>query len=354
MEVHVGWDRFRCAAPNEFNPDVEPLKRLGASIPHEQTWMTIEEACMLMQFYGLPLRKGNSLTFSVEEEEHMGALFLYKGDMVDFTNGISINTNVTKKEAEPVFPESFNVTTSCELNVEQGEDWGAYTIMVSGECPDDDYSITLGVPEGWDGFVCISYEELNVNPLKKLGSYTPYETMWVELEEFMAFSAYMGGTVTKSNTITFSSESDEPTGAFYLYKNGMVDAGNGIFVESHVTKKEAEPVFPDVIDVTANCETVTISQEFDEDIEAISIMATGTTTEDNVTLTFNLPKGWDGLIGGIMPIGIMNSRAESEWLPIEGFRQVMEELMNMEDIVQGTEFTFPANGTVQMYQFYPY
>ncbi|MDE5555935.1 MAG: hypothetical protein K2J10_12245 [Muribaculaceae bacterium] len=236
VEVPEGWDGFLCGSTNDFNPDVEPLKRLDPYNPMEPNWMTIDDVCMLMQFYGLTLHKGNSLTFSVEEEEHMGALFLYKGDMVDFTNGISLNTNVTKKEPDPVFPESFEVTTSCDLDVEQGEDWGAYTVLVSGKCPDDTYSITLGVPEGWDGFLCISYEELNAEPLKRLGSYTPYETMWVDLDEFSQVAAYMGGAVSLSNTITFSTASEEPTGAFYLYKDNMVDAGNGIFVETHVTK----------------------------------------------------------------------------------------------------------------------
>ena len=102
-----------------------------------------------------------------------------------------------------------------------------------------------------------------------------------------------------------------------------------------------DPVFPDSFDVKADSETVEISQEIDEDTDAPLIKVTGTTTDDNVTLTFTLPEGWDGVIGGEFGFGGMK-KARADWPTIDDFREEMEGMIKQ--LTEGTTLVFPADG----------
>lgn len=244
-----------------------------------------------------------------------------------------------------VFPASFDVKTSCEgLTVEQGDDFGVYTIIVNGVCPDETFSITVEVPEGWDGFLSTSDSDFDpdINPLKRLGEYTPGEAYWVDIDEFIEFSALSGMTFHKSNTITFPADGQDHDGQLYLYKDGMVEAGNAVWVETHVEKGEpvTEPVFPADFKVTADSEEVTINQGFDEETNAWTIMVTGKTTKDEITLTFEKPEGWDGFIGGIFNFAFSNSRGDIEWVSVEEF----EETMGGIPVSKSTSMSYPADG----------
>ncbi|MBD5283576.1 MAG: hypothetical protein HDS31_03100 [Bacteroides sp.] len=119
----------------------------------------------------------------------------------------------------------------------------------------------------------------------------------------------------------------------------------------------ADPVIPARYDVTTDSPYVTVDQYDDEDIDSWAVYVEGVTTEENVTVTFKIPEGWDNVVASASDIGILLKQAGSffgedkrapqkddpEFLPIEFYTQMMGE------VLMGPSFTVPADGNPHVY-----
>lgn len=103
-----------------------------------------------------------------------------------------------------------------------------------------------------------------------------------------------------------------------------------------------EPVFPTSLNITANSKDVTILQEIGEEYGDSQISVFGSTTRNNVTLTMEVPEGWDGYIGYVAMRGDLKAQAPADWSTIEDF--VAEAGVDPEKIMKGNVFEFPADG----------
>lgn len=102
----------------------------------------------------------------------------------------------------------------------------------------------------------------------------------------------------------------------------------------------SSPAFPAEFNITADCENVEINQGLDDDTYMIEV--SGTSYDENVTLSFERPEGWDGiiLINADNMYGSMK-KVPSYWPTIDQIKEVMGETA---EIQQGLEFTVPADG----------
>ncbi len=133
-----------------------------------------------------------------------------------------------KKDAEnaPAFPEKLDVTLSDEegVKVSQGVEQGVYTISVSGQSEQKELTVTVAVPEGWDGFIGMS--DVDANDQAAPAKVAPVE--WVSVEEMEAYG------MKKGNTMTFPVDGAEHSGQYYLYKGNVLDLANQIAIEFNV------------------------------------------------------------------------------------------------------------------------
>ncbi len=133
------------------------------------------------------------------------------------------------EEADPVFPTSFDVSVNFEgAEVTQGEDLDVYTVTVKGTSPEETYTVTVAVPEGWDGFIGMtdSDYESETDPAKK-----------VQAPEWAPIDYLLENGFKKGNILTFPADGEEHMGMLYLYKDDMVDTANVIQIATEVAKE---------------------------------------------------------------------------------------------------------------------
>lgn len=138
-------------------------------------------------------------------------------------------------EVDPTFPESFDVTLSSQnLKVEQGVMYGLYTILVTGECPEDTVTVKLAVPDGWDGYLAVKDEDIigGDDPAPLATRAEEEEIEWTPIEPMIEFG------FKKSNKLEFAVDGEAHAGQFYLYK-GTEAANRPISVEVEVKKTGA-------------------------------------------------------------------------------------------------------------------
>ena len=341
FEVPEGWDGFVGGA----NP-YGTMAKAAAKVPvDEYSWQSVD---LIMEYWGF--EKTNTFTFDTDAEAYDYMICLYKGDMMYVGSAIRLTVDVegpAEPEPElPAFPEAFEATVSVEsVEMTQGDEQGVYTISVKGESDQENVTVTVKVPEEWDGFLGMSEDDINpddINPMAKIAKAADdEEDSWIPVE------AMLGAGMKKANSFTFAVDGDEHTAQLYLYKGDKVYVANHVEIYFEVAKAaepEPEPEFPESIGIAADSETVTIEQGYDEEIEAIAITVGGKTANDNVKFTFTLPEGWDGVIGTIAAFGAeepaVMARSAEEWTTIEDFKAAMGD----EEIVEGTEITVPADG----------
>lgn len=344
VAVPDGWDGFITMGEPE-NPGIDPLKAkiAKAADDDEEEWYPID--AMLEAGF----QKTNEVTLPADGEEHIAQLYLYKGDMVYMTSRVDVYVEVSNPEPAPEFPAAFEATVSVEgLEMTKGTEQGIYTISVKGESEEEAVTVTVTVPEGWDGFIGMSADDYDpdINPLAKIAKAADEdEEAWAPVEAMLQFG------MRKTNALTFAVDGDEHNGQLYLYKGDMVYIANRVDIYVEVSKPAAaEPEFPASIDVTADSETVTISQEADEDNGGIMVVVSGKTDKEEVTLTFDLPEGWDSLIGNLMPMSaepVVQSRAAEDWVSIEDFKAAQEG----EELIESNVIVVPADGKPYVGQF---
>ena len=172
--------------------------------------------------------KGNKFTFPSYWREQTIEVHLYKEDKItDYSFNILIN--VKKGEGEvttdyPDFPETYDVTLSCEgPEVTQRPDmieWtSVYVINVDGECTENELTVTVAVPEGWDGFygkIDEDSEEDEAMTGTRGNSEWSYWFTPEELEEFGITGLKLG------NELTFNADGESHTAQLYLTKGGKI------------------------------------------------------------------------------------------------------------------------------------
>lgn len=249
------------------------------------------------------------------------------------------------------FPETFNVgTDGTDVKIDQyvDEDTEAQTIEITGKTSSDKLNVTFNLPEGWESLV--GYE-MSFGGMKKASSsnFVPLETV----EEMIPYLDYKG------TSFEFDADGVARTYMFWLVADGQVDVANAVQLIVNVEKEAvaADPVFPDEFVVTVPTGLL-VQQETDETYEW-DIIVTGTTTEDEVVVTIEVPEGWDGFIGlNSAEFGGNNgdpfvadkprkaAATPSEWEP-------MEDILAF-GMKTGNQFTFPADGEHYWGQYYLY
>lgn len=118
-------------------------------------------------------------------------------------------------EVVPTFPETFNVTVSSSgITVVQLEEQGVYTIKIGGESETEEFTVTLGVPDGWDGFIGMTNGDMDpteIEPLKMVAA-DEEEIGWESLEMLEA------NNMKKGNVLKFAADGEDYQGMLYLYK----------------------------------------------------------------------------------------------------------------------------------------
>lgn len=202
---------------------------------------------------GMGFKEGNTITFDTDGEANIGYIALIKGDMacstyIDFEITVS-NANGSDDPIvidAPEFPTEVNMTTFAEgLEVWQGIEYDILTIILSGEIAEKTFDVVLDVPEGWDGFISLPYEDHIVIGESELGPKTrAEEPYWMEIDEVLDWGA------EKGNKFTFSPNGEKQDVMVYLYKGGMVDVGNWISLENNgvISTADSDPSAVDGID----------------------------------------------------------------------------------------------------------
>lgn len=335
LEVPEGWDGF--VSKPYFGADVtiEEYNGVGprkiSATDHD--WDDIDN------YLNDGYKKGNKLTFKPIGNYEFVETFLYKGNQVDYNAYIGITAMVSKAR--------YNVTTSCpDLRVSQEDFEGIGIITVVGECPDDEYTVTVEVPEGYDGFV--GYTDLDmageIEPLKKI-----LDPEWEPLENVLA------GGCKITNTLTFPADGEEHYGQLMPYKGDQVDVINQVNIEVLVTKAGAggDPEFPRELDITASAAGVEVSQFIDE-YNTYVVGVNGESATPTFDVDINVPAGWDGFViyswndNATVNESKINPRKapkaiDETWEPLEYAWKPIDELLSF-GYIKGNSITVTANG----------
>ncbi len=339
---------------------------------------------------GMGFQKGNTITYDTDGEANIGYIALIKGDMacstfIDFEITVSKSGGSDQPGLDgPAFPESIGVTTFAEgLEVWQGEDYDILTIILSGEIAQESFDVVLDVPEGWDGFISAAYSddttigESGVGPRKTRAE----EIEWYDIE------AFIDAGYVKGNKFTFKANGTQQDVEIHLYKGNMVDAANWIALENNeVTSTGGNvepiiPVFPETFELTVDSQNVSVWQGGIDEIDASGISLTedelevlsmfmpekaivlnGSTEAENVTVDFDLPEGWLGVLPVKVNIlaeddyNLLSTRANDfEPYPLNEFLDQIQMMGIFETPVEpGNPLVFPTNEKKQVYGCYLY
>lgn len=130
----------------------------------------------------------------------------------------------------PQFPESFDISVSFEgAEVTQGEQWSVYTVSISGTASEDTYTVSLAVPEGWDGFIGMTDIDMESEAEPAMSK--------VQTPEWLPVDYMLENGMKKGNTLTFPADGQEHMGFLYLCKGDQVDVANVVQIETTVEKE---------------------------------------------------------------------------------------------------------------------
>lgn len=337
---------------------------------------------------GQGFKEGNTITFKTDGEAQWGNIALIKGDMacltfIDYDITVSKSGGSDEPGDNLVFPESFIVTTNDNLKVTQGMDYGTWTIKVEGEVAHDSFSVVLDVPEGWDGFISTSWaDDVKIsenNPVGPRGTRSDEIEMIPisELPELDPMYEMLGMEFVKGNKFTFLPTYDPEYNQYQtveirLYKGDMAMA-EYFNLEVYVSKKEGsepvEPVFPEVLDVTATGQDINVWQgavselpegtitETESELAGwfyteYAVSVSGKTIADSTTVEFNLPESWTGVQPFKMTVPNFDdyeyygTRAnESDWQMLDEIKATLGSMFGYFDTSMegGTKFEFKAD-----------
>ncbi|MDE6561699.1 MAG: hypothetical protein K2K75_09980 [Muribaculaceae bacterium] len=206
----------------EYEEAVEEIKKTNPDFDFTE-WEEIGN--MIEQYKGWAAQ---ALASANEEGESF--FFPFDGEEIEGY----IAMMVMASQPSPEFPETFDVTLSDNNGVEvsQSIEQDVYTISVSGKSEQEEITLTIAVPEGWDGFICMSEDNSDIEPLSTRAE----ESEWWPVESMLEFGA------VESNSVTFPVDGEEHFGQFLLVKNGLADVANQINVEFIVEYSDPDGV----------------------------------------------------------------------------------------------------------------
>lgn len=142
-------------------------------------------------------------------------------------------------EVVPAFPETFDITVSSSgITVEQFEDQGVYTIQIGGKSETKEFTVTLAVPAGWDGFIGMSEGDSDpseIEPLKMVTAEDEEEIGWEPTDLLEA------NNMKKGNVLKYAADGNDYRAMLYLYK-GTEAYMRQIQLEINVTEGDTDAV----------------------------------------------------------------------------------------------------------------
>ncbi|MDE6683219.1 MAG: hypothetical protein K2J87_07320, partial [Muribaculaceae bacterium] len=208
IEVPEGWDNFiwKC-------DDISPYDSRKKA--NKTVWE--DKADLIADGY----TEGNVIEVPVDSRSHIYYLYPCLGDKIDSANDIQLDVMFNKFFPGLVFPEELDVTLSSEgPKVEQASEEWAHTITITGDCEGETLTVTIAVPEGWDGIIGATDADVEEGP-----EINPLSTRAAEEENliFMPLEVVENGDVPlkKSNEFAFAADGTEHYGMAYLYKEDM-------------------------------------------------------------------------------------------------------------------------------------
>lgn len=152
-----------------------------------------------------------------EYTDVLAVVVVYKGDAQ-----LYVVSYEKEKAPEAVYPESLEIASDASLNIVQnGTD-----ITITGESATDEFTVTLGIPEGWDGWLIQGdFTSAEVSPLAKVA---PAE--WYPVDMMTQYGFY------KANSFTIVADNVKNYISAYLYKDDQVDMANGYDISVKVAK----------------------------------------------------------------------------------------------------------------------
>lgn len=152
--------------------------------------------------------------------------------IVNYSTLVSSGRNLSPIKISYV-PESYEVTFSAEgLTAEEvnSVDEGR-TITITGATKEDTYTVTLGIPVGFDGYLCMNMNDYQGGEhqefkVRKAGE----ESVWANKAEMLAYPG-----IKETDSTTFNVDADDQYAQFYLVKGDQV-LNVPVTVTSNVTK----------------------------------------------------------------------------------------------------------------------
>ncbi len=316
IAIPDGWDGFLFSPPGEM--EIPGMMRKANAVEMIPISAYDEDG---------NYSKGNSFSIPADGKTYFIQGYLYKGEEMDINNQIACMAKITKNEsvANPAFPEKFNITLNDKgLSLEQEGDDSEYYVTIEGESAEEVVTATFEVPEGWDGFYCLSYGDFEMpEPLlsrKRVSTRSVDDAdMWMPLSELE--EEWPG--IKEGNTITMKVGGRMEGGILYLFKGE--NAYNAmIYVEAALTQKEGDddPAFPDNFTVTTNPANLEVEQlpaeEWGGEVWPYEIIINGKTSESTATITIDVPEGWTDFVWVNKDINFgSKKKAKAEWEPKE-------------------------------------
>ncbi|MDE5795229.1 MAG: hypothetical protein K2I08_10970 [Muribaculaceae bacterium] len=274
----------------------------GVNIPSYEAWKTDfltndEEAGA----YTIELKPSlTNLLWGEEGNEQEYDLFtLLKNDGL-LMHGPCLVNQVLYIKGNPEYPEKLNftlngkeelpgITVTQEMEPYDGDDY--LTVKITGKSEADEITLDMATPEGWDGMMVYSSydgETAEINPLQAKAPVKEGDDYWMPLS--------FAGWLTPGNTITLPVDGEEWTASAYLVKDEQVYMINIDFI---FDVEPIVPKYPESIEFTLNgnkgLEGVTVRQEKDAE-GALKIDVTGKSVSEKITMDFETPAGWTGML----------------------------------------------------------
>ena len=170
-----------------------------------------------------------------------GEAFFFPFDAEEYEAYIAME--VMTATPAPEYPETFDITSSAPTVEIAQEDFEGVTIVtVSGVSAEKEFTITVKVPEGWDGFIGASDLDAGNDPMPLQ---VVKETEWWFVSDMLAEGLHM------TNSFTFPADGEEHYAQLMLVKGEYADVVNQINIDVKVTYDEATGVSINSVDSDA-------------------------------------------------------------------------------------------------------
>lgn len=356
----MGNDSMLKTRANDFEP--APLQEFLGSLSSMGWFNTTDVAY------------GNPVVFPANGEKQVYLTYLYltddgtltgdpefAGDYVDTANSVLIVVDVENGgnvAEEPAFPATIEYTINGEkelagVEVTINDNGYGPTMSVTGKSDAETVTLTLAVPEGWDGWIISApFAEVSEQSIAA----TRGEDDWMPVDVLCAYMGYQ-----KGNTVTFAVEEEDNFAVAGLYKGDLAYGAQNLTIEYNVVPASSTgggdddpvvsegPIMPESIGITTFVEGLVVEQEKDADDGSISIDVTGTIEEMEYDIVLDVPEGWDGFVVypfsnnvtvGEYGVGPRKAASvEHQWVPIEDYLA--------DGCFKGNKLTLKANGNYE-------